>query len=270
MSVVLEFHFNPLRKIISKIKPEEKWSVFDTFCFLPQTLFEKKQGEIYMLGEIKNILPKSDFVLNKTARIIKKYFYQKNLLPSSDSFQLALNKANNFLWQWSQSNNALFTGNFHFAVFAISPNCNMRISKAGDIKIVLFRNNEVFDIGSNFDNSFGNNKIFPDLIEGRLHQKDIVLVATSEVFESFCNEHILEQLAQCQKPSQAKKIFKAKKRIVREFTGACLLVFIKKHPLISLFVAWDNFSAKQKKALLILSLSFFCVIGLFILFVFLR
>ncbi len=240
MLAVFEFHFNP--------NPKQNDSVFDTFCFLPQTLFEKKQGNLYLVAEIKNPTKNSQFVLNRVAEIIKKYFYQKPVFSSQDSFQLGLNQANDFLSDWQ--------GILNFAAIVVGPKCNIKVSKAGNLKIVLFRQNEAFDIGSNFNSHTTPGKIFPDVIEGNLQKGDRLLVATSDVFHSFQNEQILENLAQRQNPKLVKQVFKEKKKILREFSGACLLAFVKKRWFISAFFFWDNFNSQQKTAF-ITTLSFF-------------
>ena len=240
MASVFEFHFNP--------NPKQNNQVFDTFCFLPQTLFEKKQGNLYLVAEIKNPANNSRLVLNKTAEIIKKHLYQKPIFSSQDPFQLGLNQANDFLTPtpnlvWGQ-------GQLNFAAIVVGPKCNIKVSKTGNLKIILFRNSEAFDIGSNFDRGVITNKIFPDVIEGNLQKGDRLLVATSEVFQSFQSEQLLEKLAQCQKPKLVKQAFKEKKKILREFSGACLLAFVKKRWFVSAFFFWDDLTPKQKTAVL--------------------
>ncbi|MDO8524340.1 MAG: hypothetical protein Q7R99_01780 [bacterium] len=207
MANVFEFHFNPL----------EKTTVFDTFCFLPQTFFEKKQGYLYIVSEIKSKEQQSELILNKSAEIIKKYFYQKPVFVSHDPFQLGLNQANDFLSD--------FQGNLNFAAVAIGPKCNIKVSKTGDIKIILLRKQEAFDIGSNLSAQH--------VIEGNLQSGDRILMATPEVFQSLQAEKIIEELSLCYEPKFVKQIFKEKKKIVREFSGACLLAFVKKRPIIS-------------------------------------
>lgn len=227
MANVFEFHFNPLaRHSFSEGGLPQSGHTFDTFCFLPQTFFEKKQGYLYIIAEIKNPTTQSEFILNKLSEIIKKYFYQKPIFVSHDSFQLGLNQANDFLSD--------FQGNLNFAVIAIGPKCNIKVSKTGNIKIILLRGTEAFDIGSNFSAQPLSGKIFPDVIEGNLQKNDRLLLSTFEVFQSLQTEKIIEELSLCQKPKFVKQIFKEKKKIVREFSGACLLAFIKNRPIISL------------------------------------
>jgi len=231
MAKVFEFYFNPLPN--KKIAQKEA-CFFETFCFLPKTFFEKKQGNLFIVAQSSNISNQSQIVINHLANIIKKYFYQKPVFPSYCSFQLALNQANNFLNQEILPNNRLFLTNFHFASFAIGPKRNIKVSKIGNIKIILLRGKEAFDIGSNFTCERITDKIFPDVIEGNLQKGDRILMATPEVFQSFQDQKIIEDLCLCQKSKLVKQFFKQKKKIVREFSGACLLAFVKKNHIVSL------------------------------------
>lgn len=217
MANVFEFHFNPLHR---------GEHIFDSFYFLPQTFFEKKQGYLFVVAELKNFSIQDQSLIGQLAEIIKKYFYQKPIFSSHDSFQLGLNQANDFLNEWK--------GDLHFAAVAVGPKRNIKVSKTGNIKILLLRDQEAFDIGSNFSAQLLSGKIFPDVIEGNLQKGDRILMATPEVFQSFQAEKIIEELSLCLKPKFVKRIFKEKKKIVREFSGACLLAFIKKRPIISL------------------------------------
>ena len=238
MAKVFEFHFNPLAQT------KNAATVFDTFCFAPQTFFEKKQGHLYIVAEIKNPASQKQtlleaepltghVIINHLAETIKKHFYQKPVFSSHCPFQLGLNQANDFLTQEVLQNNRSFLSNLHFASIVAGPKANIKVSKIGNIKIILLRGREAFDIGSNFTVERITDKVFPDVIEGNLQKGDRILMATPEVFQSFQVEKIIEELCLCQKPSQVKQVFKQKKKIVREFSGACLLAFVKKRPIIS-------------------------------------
>ncbi len=233
MAKVFEFHFNPLSP------KDKKTTVFDTFCFLPKTFFEKKQGHLYIVAEVKAQTNQNEVIIDYLAETIKKYFYQKPIFSSHDPFQLGLNQANDFLNQEVLQNDRSFLSNLHFASIAVGPKCNIKVSKIGNIKIILLRGQEAFDIGSNFTIERVTDKIFPDVIEGNLQKGDRLLMATPEVFQSFQAEKIIEQLSLCLNPKLVKQIFKEKKKIVREFSGACLLAFVKKRPIISFL---SNFS----------------------------
>lgn len=239
MAKVFEFYFNPLSSqkkfgLFGGEKLQKERSFFETFCFLPKTFFEKKQGHLYIVAEVKSSSNQSQIIINHLANVIKKYFYQKPIFSSHDSFQLGLNQANDFLNQEILTNDHSFLSNFHFASLVVGPKRNIKVSKVGNIKIILLRGNQAFDIGSNFASERITDKIFPDVIEGSLQKGDRILMATSEVFQSFQTEKIIEELCLCDNPKLIKPIFKEKKKIVREFSGACLLAFVTKNHIISL------------------------------------
>ena len=238
MSSVFEFYFNPLQSqrrfgFLGNATPKKEKPFFETFCFLPKNFYEKKQGHLYIVAEIKNPNIQSQIIVNHLAEVIKKYFYQKPIFSSHDSFQLGLNQANEFLSQELAENDRSFLANFHFASLVAGPKRSIKVSKTGNIKVILLRNQEAFDIGSNFAGENLTGKVFPDVIEGSLQKGDRILMATPEVFQSFQTEKIIEELCLCCKPKFVKQIFKEKKKIVREFSGACLLAFVKKRPIIS-------------------------------------
>ena len=198
MSKVFEFKFNPLNN--------EKEVFFDTFCFLPKTKKEKTLGSLYLIGETNNRQ-----ALVNLKESIKDTFFKEGI-------DEALNKANIFL------NNFPLT-NLNFACISVSPDCVLKFSKIGNIKIILLREEEAFDVSS--DMGFSNSS-FPNIIEGTLQRKDKLLVLTHNVFSAFKEENILEELTFIKKPKEVKQIFKEKKKIIKEFSGACLLSFIKK------------------------------------------
>lgn len=245
MSSIFEFYFNPLSRRsppqaaggglalrIFQNNPTEG-PFFETFCFLPKTFFEKKQGHLYIVAEVKTPTGQSQVIINHLAEIIKKYFYQKPIFSSHDSFQLGLNQANDFLNQEVLQDGRSFLRDLHFASIVVGPKANIKVSKTGNIKIILLRGQEAFDIGSNFAGENLTGKVFPDVIEGSLQKGDRILMATPEVFQSFQTEKIIEELCLCGEPKLIKQIFREKKKIVREFSGACLLAFVKKRPIIS-------------------------------------
>lgn len=238
MANVFEFYFNPLQSqrkfgFLGNAIPQKEKPFFETFYFLPKTFYEKKQGHLYIIAEIKNPSNQSQVIANQLAQTIKKHFYQKPVFSSHDPFQLGLNQANDFLTQEVLQNDRSFLSSLHFASIAVGPKCNIKVSKIGNIKIILLRNQEAFDIGSNFTIERITDKIFPDVIEGSLQKGDRILMATPEVFQSFQAEKITEELCLCDSSRLVKQIFKQRKKIVREFSGACLLAFVKRRPIIS-------------------------------------
>ena len=188
MSRVFEFHFNPLKDKGSGV-------VFNTFCSL------QRKRELYMIGEAD----KHEF-LEEVSEIFKSFDFEK-----------ALTEANDLL----QRN---FSSHLSFCSFCLYPNLEINVSKIGNIKILLLRDSEVFDMTSEMTES----NLFPNVLEGRLKKHDKVLILTNNVFKAFKEQNILEELATIKKPKQVKQLFKEKKQLLKEFSGACILSFCKK------------------------------------------
>ena len=62
---IFELYFNPKTK-------EDK--IFESFCFNPENIYEKKLGNLYMVGELSNALPQNINFLNNIASVIKKEY----------------------------------------------------------------------------------------------------------------------------------------------------------------------------------------------------
>ena len=221
---VFEFHFNP------KIK--EKDTIFDSFCFVPETEAEESLGFLYLVGEIKNVLPKTKGILAELAEIIKKEYYRTPQREAQNSFKEAMEKANEFLVQETREDNVAWLGNLNFAAISLTPDFLMNLAKVGKLKILLLREKEVFDVGENINFNAAANKIFPNIVEGKLIQGDKILVLTQKVFEIFKNEEIIKNLAEIKKPRKIKRIFKEKKRILKEIFGVYLLIIPKKKGIL--------------------------------------
>jgi len=67
MSQILEFHFNP--------KPKDDL-IFDSFCFEPSNVYEKRMGSLYMVGMLKNALPQNVRFLDNISQTIKGKYYK--------------------------------------------------------------------------------------------------------------------------------------------------------------------------------------------------
>lgn len=222
---VFEFHFNPKNKKVD--------TIFDTFCFLPETKAEENLGYLYLVGELSNVLPKTKGILIEIAEIIKREYYKFPQREVSDSFKESLEKANEFLASELRKENVNWLGNLRFAAISLAPDFLINFSKVGNLKILLLREGEIFDIGERINFATSSTKPFPNLVEGKLSEKDEILVVTEEVFEVFNKEGILQNLAEIKKPRQIKKIFKEKKKILKKIFGGCLLIIPEKKGILA-------------------------------------
>jgi flagellar biosynthesis/type III secretory pathway chaperone len=243
----LEFHFNP--KLAKK-----KDTIFDTFCFVPETKEEENLGYLYLIGEITNVLPKTKGLIHTLSEIIKREFYKLPKRGIEESFKEALTRANIFLAQEIKKENVSWLGHLNFAVISTNPDFLINLSKVGNLKILLLRDGEIFNIAETINFESSPTKIFPNLVEGKVSQGDKILLTTQEVFQVFDREGIFQNLTKVKKPREIKKIFKEKKKILKEISGCCLIITPEKKRILFKKIYFPKISFPAKKLILFSSL----------------
>jgi len=123
---VFEFHFNPKAQ-------EDK--IFDSFIYEP---------ELYMAGELSQVLPQNSQLLNNLALTIKKAYQTHSSLGE------VIKKANEFLEKETKAENVSWLGNLNFSVLSFKDYI-LNFTKVGNIKILLQREGELLDIGQNLE-----------------------------------------------------------------------------------------------------------------------
>ena len=227
---VFEFYINPKAK---------KDVIYDSFVYEPKNVFEKSLGTLRAAGELTNVLPQnseSHVFLNKLAQIIKNEHYAADFdknseikSPAEAGLKRALKKANEFLGAEVKKGNVNWLGNLNFAVLNFD-GVILNFTKIGDIKILLLRSPaEIMDISANLE--FQNTeplplKVFGNIVVGKLALNDKIIVLTKDAFELFTKTNLIKELTLVSEEKEIKKIFKAKKDMLSEISGICLLVFL--------------------------------------------
>ncbi len=80
---IFELHFNPEAK---------EDLIFDSFCYEPENVYEKRLGSLYMVGELRNTLPQNSRLLDNIAQVIKGKYYAFPLQTVEQSFKESLRK----------------------------------------------------------------------------------------------------------------------------------------------------------------------------------
>jgi len=296
-----ELHFNPPQCFKRKDKDQIK-SVFDSFCFGPENIYEKKLGNLFLVGELKNVLPQNFKFIDNLALFLKKQYYSAPIKSSPEtSLKETLKKTNEFLEQFVKNDNVSWLGNLNLAVLnLVSYQKNLweiNLTKVGEIVILLLRNGQIIDIGKNLESSEIEPyplKIFSNIVSGKLIEDDIVLVLTKEIFSAFNFNGLLKKIVDIQ-PFEEKKFREALKEKEEDFlklSGVCLLCWLKEtssknrnliqpiifHPKYEKFFLSRTFSPilklinfikanskfVSKKLILIFLLIFFLIIGFFL------
>jgi hypothetical protein len=220
---VFQFYFNPGAR---------EDLVFDSFCFEPENIYEKRLGSIYMVGVLKNALPKNYNFLEKIAKFVKENFYKKTLSKPERALRETLKEVNNFLAQIAKEGDVSWLGNLSFAILNLK-NFELNFTKVGEMKFYLIRGRKVIDIDRRLrlqDIEPYPLKIFGNVVTGKLIENDLILVLTKEVFDFFQNENLIQKIREIDyfNEKDFKKILDEKKEALSQVKGIAFFISLSK------------------------------------------
>jgi len=223
---VFEFHFNP------KKDPN---SISDIFCHAPKTIYERRMGNLYMAGVLKNVLPQNERLLEKIAKVIKEKYYRSSLNNPEKSLKESLKEANIFLQGVGKKGDVSWLGNLSFATLSLK-NYELNFTKVNDIKVILLRQGQIIDIDRKLkfaDVSPWPLKVFGNIISGKLTENDVILVLSKEVLEKFKSENLLNTISKIRPFSwnSLKAVLEKKNDKLVNISGICLIIFLTKEIL---------------------------------------
>src|SRR4030066_595187 len=140
---VFEFHFNPQKR--NKSGTGKNDFIFDSFCFEPTNVYEKRMGSLYLAGLLKNVLPQNLKFLDVLAKKIKEKYYKAVSGSPEKSLRDTLKTANEHLEKLAKAGDVSWLGNLSFAVVSLKE-YDLNFTKVGDLKIFLIRKNNIIDI----------------------------------------------------------------------------------------------------------------------------
>jgi len=222
---VFQFYFNP------KVKED---LIFESFCYDPKNIYEKKLGSLYLVGLLKNALPQNYNFLERIASFAREAFYKKINLKPERAFQKTLEEMNKFLEEITKDGDVSWLGNLSLSLLNINiKDFNLNFSKAGEIKVYLIRGKKLVDIDKKLkfkDIDSLPLKLFTNVITGKLIEDDLLLVTTKEVFDFFEKENIIQKLRTLGYFSEKefKKILDEKEEILSQVRGIAFFVSLSK------------------------------------------
>jgi len=241
---VFEFHFNPKKR---------EDLVFDSFCYEPENIYERRVGSLYMVGNLKNVLPKNNRFLDNLSSVIKEKYYSPKLHLPENSLKESLRTANDHLEGIAKSGDVSWLGNLSFAVLSLR-NFELNFTKVGDLKILLLRGRGIIDIDEKLKLEEIDPyplKIFGNIAFGKLAENDLILVLTKEVFDYCQSKNLLDKIAEIV-PFDGEKlrgIFNHGKEDLLNISGVCLVIALTKETLIkkreSILPQQKRFSLKE-------------------------
>jgi len=223
---IFEFHFNP------KVKAD---LIFDSFCFEPENIYERKVGSLCLAGVLKNVLPQNVRFLENLAKVIKERYYRLTLKNPEKALKESLKEANEFLEQIAKKGDVRWLGNLSFAVLSLK-NYEMNFTKVGELKIFLLRRGRVIDIDRKlkFEEIIPwPLRIFGNIVSGKLAEGDVLLISTKEVTDFFEKENLLPEMAKLEIFDQKslKEFFDKKREGVLKISGILLAIVLTKEAL---------------------------------------
>jgi len=223
---VFEFHFNP------KLKPD---LIFDSFCYEPENIYERKMGSLYLVGLLKNVLPRNLRFLEKLQKVIKEKYYKSTIFTPEKSLRESLKEANEFLEGLAKKGDVSWLGNLSFAILVLK-NFKLNFTKVGGMKIFLLRRGQIIDIDKKLkfqDIEPYPLKIFGNIVSGKLAEGDLILVLTKEIFDFFQKNLLLNEIAKLPHFSEKglKDILNGKTEDLSKISGALLAISLRKEVL---------------------------------------
>jgi len=186
---VFEFHFSP------KAKPD---LIFDSFCYEPENIYEKKMGSLYIMGLLNNALPQNVRLIKRLAQTIKDKYYRSTIFTPSKALKESLKLANEQLEEITKKGNVSWLGNLSFAILSLK-DFKLNFTKIGDIKILLVRGGTIIDIDKKIKLQEIEPyplKVFSNTVSGKLAEGDLILAFSDNVFDFFQQHKLLDEIAQ--------------------------------------------------------------------------
>ncbi len=275
---VFEFHFNPKNK---------ENIIFDSFCYEPENISEKRLGSLYMAGQLFNSLPNDSEFLNNLAKTIKKEYYSDFQRSSEAALRESLRKANELLSKIAKQGKINWLGNLNFTILSVKETnlppfslvnnvpFALTFAQIGMMRILFLKENEVLDVSRDSEaqrTGIYPLKIFENIVTGKLDTNDKIMVLTEEVFEYFNKENLIKDFSQISDKKSLNEILKPRKKELSEISGILLFSALTKSQIkkSSKFLTlleklhWPHKIALGKKIRLVLSLILILVIAFLI------
>ncbi len=213
---VFELYFNP----------NNKDKIFESFHYKPKDVYERKLGQLYMIGEVEEASNTNLSLLKDVFSSAREFYYENYSLSPEKAFKQTLKKLNSFIEEKEYSDKPSIA-------LISSKNFNIYLGKMGEAKILLLSEESTKDFGKDLNPVSGN--FFQNMISGKMKKNDKLVVLTSEINLFFSKEKIIKEIA---KESLNKKLLEKISALQKE-----------KHPHISgVALIMDNaISLKEKE-----------------------
>lgn len=211
--------------------PKKRDDLFVTsFIYTPADMFEKRLGNLYVVGELTQAMPQNTHFLANLSSVIKKEYYSSGLKKSCEaSLEEALKKGNEFLDQESKKGNVGWLGNLNFSIISFKEPA-LIFAKTGDLKIFLARNNELTDLSQNLETKLPHPdplKVFGSMAQGKLSDNDKIIVLNKRILMALGKKQkFLGELAKSSNEKELKQVLRLHQNNLTNISGICLVLMV--------------------------------------------
>ncbi|MFA7169777.1 MAG: hypothetical protein WC178_02895 [Candidatus Paceibacterota bacterium] len=177
-----------IREIVYSQDDEKSFG--DIFVYEPENIEEQNLGNLFIIGELKNLPRNCSYIINLLASKIKKEFYSDTKRTSEESLEAALSVANKTLSEIADQGNGEYIGKLSMICGTYRGN-RFYLSQVGKIKSLLMRNGQLLEIIKEDTNrNISPKRVFNDIASGELSDGDLVLFATLGLLNIFSLEEL--------------------------------------------------------------------------------
>ncbi|MEK7482687.1 MAG: hypothetical protein AAB620_02785 [Patescibacteria group bacterium] len=246
---VLELHFNP------KARPDV---FFDSFCYEPENIYEKRLGSLYIIGELTRANPKNSRLLDELASTIKARHYGLTSRSSAFALREALKSANKFLAELVREGNVDWLGNLNCALLSVKQTIAndkasfvFNFTKVGKIKILLVRGKTMVEIGQELEITDMEPyplKVFFNTASGKLKENDRLIVASDDFMAE--NQVMAVKIGSLSsfEPSRLRDVFLTAGKEPQELAGLCFTLALTKENLDATALTYQKKQERFPKA----------------------
>lgn len=172
-------------ELIAARKNSNSKEFLDTFVFEPENIEEQNLGSLYIIGEIAETSPNSEYLINLLVATIKKEYYANTSRSPITSLEAALNKTNETLADFAEQGNISWIGNINIIIAALKDGM-LYFSQTGRAKAFLIRDKSIINIGQDLVSDLKPHplKTFSNIANGQIDINDKLILATSRFTEN--------------------------------------------------------------------------------------
>lgn len=169
---------------------DDEKSFGDVFIYEPENIEEQNLGNLFIVGELKDLPRNCSYIMNVLASKIKKEFYANTKRTAEEGLEAGLAEANKTLADLADQGNGEYVGRLSM-ICGTYRNNKFYLSQIGKIKSLLIRDGRIIEIVKEENNkAVSANRAFNNIASGELADGDLVLFATDGLFNVFSLEKL--------------------------------------------------------------------------------